>query len=130
YRIREEGDRFWDKTSAGEYQGAWALVSVSAAEFLDASFRRFPDNLISVDQPSVVYLRYTGLSDASAIQASLTAKRIDDSVVQADQPLAMTQLGKSQQYIGSFYAVPENYTGVVPTDRPALLVAVDDGYAT
>jgi hypothetical protein len=127
YRLKQQANLDTNPMPAGEFQGAFALCTVQAAEILDQNFARLPENLVSVEAPSVFYLRYQGSSSSNTISASLSSTRADDSIVQTAEPLTITRVGSSQVYVGAFYALPETFTGTVPTDHPAIRVAVDDG---
>jgi hypothetical protein len=114
YRVRVESDIAWDRTPAGEYQGAFAFVTVMGVEVLDENFT--PVNVPEVDVETLFYVRF--LETDSTLPASQTltllieANGIDDTTG-VDVPV--TRAGHSPTYIGPFVLAPD------AADMPSIL---------
>ncbi|MEX0880892.1 MAG: hypothetical protein WD451_14325, partial [Thermoanaerobaculia bacterium] len=126
YRIRQQGDIYWDKSTGGEYKGAWHLLTVAGGEFLDSGFRRFPNGVVKVTEPTTVYLRYLNPSGLGPATAMLTSTRRDDTILQTGVSLAVAKIGTSSTYVGTFTAVPEAFPGSV--SPPSIFVPLGDGH--
>jgi trimeric autotransporter adhesin len=113
YHIRELSERFTDLSPAGEYQGAFSLITVLGAEFLDSNFRRVDP--VQVDQPMTAYIRYT---DPNEKQNStvLDLSSYDDKDVQVDGILgvSLTRVGSSSIFLSQAIELDPAWGGANP----------------
>ena len=84
----------------GEFQGAFALCSVRAAEFLDSLFRRIDPDVL-VEGPTAVYLTYRGSRQGATVQAAVSTATSDGAVVSAATQIVLEALGNSTIFLGS-----------------------------
>jgi hypothetical protein len=102
-------------------------VTVRGGEFINENFGRFPQGVVKVTEPTLVYLRYTNASGAGPGTAELTTLKQDGTELQSGVSLSFSRLASSPVYIGEFTALPEGDTNPPPPGRPSIGIALGGG---
>ena len=115
YRVRSFMGRTWDLSTAGESKGAFWLLTVTGADFLDESFRHA--NPYVVSQPTTAYLRYystTPLSPGTQVQIR-SAPESDTSITLGTIVLSLPRIGGANTYITEGFTLIPPPVGPAPT---------------
>jgi len=110
YRLREESNLFTN----GEYQSAFAFVTVQGGEFLDESFRHIDPYV--VDQPMTAYFRYVSDSTLPAGSQVVvrSASAADTAATLGTVTLSLTRLGSSNRYLTPAFTLTPPAAGPTP----------------
>jgi|GEM_PF-6043781 len=94
----------------GQFQGGFALCTVSGAEFLDKDFRRIEPLLVS--QPVPAYLRVVRAEadpGANTLVLKLSTKTDDGQPVTPATNISLARVGSSSTFLGALTLVPSEY---------------------
>ncbi len=131
YRVRRQSD--WvtgSDITAGEFEGAFAICSADAGEFLDQNFARLSKGIQMGDSAVSMYVRWRAPDggDANARTVALSSFAGDGTTIQDAVPLQLNRIGSSPTFLGRFTAIPDGYSGP-SVQGTSLTLALADGYA-
>lgn len=117
-KVRDQALLQMDDTPEGQYQGGFALCTVTAAEFLDANFQRIEP--LSVVGPTNAYVRFTDPGEAGGSILVDVNSYDGDSVLDTAPDVSLTRVGRS----GTFLSEPIELNPPWTADDPAMRAAL------
>ena len=113
-KIRDQSLLHLDDTPDGQFQGGFALCTVTAAEFLDESFQRIEP--LSVVGPTNAYVRFTDPGEAGGSILVDVNSYDGESELDTAPDVSLTRVGRS----GTFLSEPIELNPPWTADDPAL----------